>query len=76
MSRDGVCRFVSRGSEHAFFLDTNTKPSNSFSRRRSITLRKHVADMIVMEGPAQSAGDDPRLSYSIRITAKTTIKTV
>jgi hypothetical protein len=32
--------------------------------------------MIVMEGPAQSAGDDPRLSYSIRITAKTTIKTV
>jgi hypothetical protein len=32
--------------------------------------------MFVMEGPAQSAGDDPRLSYSIRITAKTTIKTV
>ncbi|AHK02320.1 hypothetical protein X971_2454 [Agrobacterium tumefaciens LBA4213 (Ach5)] len=39
-------------------------------------MRRHVADMIVMEAPAQSAGDDPRLSYSIRITAKTTIKTV
>jgi hypothetical protein len=62
--------------ESAFFLDTTEKPSNSFSRRRSITLRMHVADMFVMEGPAQSAGDDPRLSYSIRITAKTTIKTV
>jgi len=39
-------------------------------------LRMHVADMFVMEGPAHLAGDDPRLSYSIRITAKTTIKTV
>jgi len=36
----------------------------------------HVADMFVMEGPAQLAGDDPRLSRSTRITAKTTIKTV
>ncbi|KJF66129.1 hypothetical protein RS75_19105 [Rhizobium nepotum 39/7] len=76
MSRGGVCRHARGGSYPAFFLDRNTKPSNSFSRRRSITLRRHVADMIVMEGPAQSAGDDPRLSYSIRITAKTTIKTV
>ncbi|NIB59370.1 hypothetical protein G6L35_13395 [Agrobacterium tumefaciens] len=76
MSRGGICAYAPGRSQRAFFLDTNTKPSNSFSRRRSITLRRHVADMIVMEAPAQSAGDDPRLSYSIRITAKTTIKTV
>jgi hypothetical protein len=76
MSQSGFCLPGADGPKHAFFLDTNKKPSNSFSRRRSITLRRHVADMIVMEGPAQSAGDDPRLSYSIRITAKTTIKTV
>ncbi|AQS60915.1 hypothetical protein G6M17_12425 [Agrobacterium tumefaciens] len=67
---------ASTGSRLAFFLDTNKKPSNSFSRRRSITLRMHVADMFVMEGPARLAGDDPRLSHSTRITAKTTIKTV
>ncbi|MBO0130583.1 hypothetical protein [Agrobacterium burrii] len=76
MSRAGFCVIAPGGLKRAFFLDTNKKPSNSFSRRRSITLRMHVADMSVMEGPAQSAGDDPRLSYSIRITAKTTIKTV
>ncbi|KRA60593.1 hypothetical protein [Rhizobium sp. Root651] len=76
MSQSGFCLPGAGGAKHAFFLDTTEKPSNSFSRRRSITLRRHVADMIVMEGPAQSAGDDPRLSYSIRITAKTTIKTV
>ncbi|MGC4390778.1 MULTISPECIES: hypothetical protein [unclassified Agrobacterium] len=76
MSQRGFGLPAPDGLKRAFFLDTNKKPSNSFSRRRSITLRMHVADMFVMEGPARSAGDDPRLSYSIRITAKTTIKTV
>lgn len=36
----------------------------------------HVQYMSVMQSPAGSAGDLARLSYSIRITAKTTIKTV
>ncbi|NTA38029.1 hypothetical protein G6M20_13250 [Agrobacterium salinitolerans] len=71
-----MLRLAQDASKRAFFLDTTEKPSNSFSRRRSITLRMHVADMFVMEGPAQLAGDDPRLSHSTRITAKTTIKTV
>lgn len=37
---------------------------------------RHVQHMIAMQSPAGSAGDPARLSYSIRITAKTTIKTV
>ncbi|MDP9571142.1 UNVERIFIED_ORG: hypothetical protein J2W66_001627 [Agrobacterium larrymoorei] len=37
---------------------------------------RHVQHMIVMQSPAGSAGDPARLSGSIRITAKTTIKTV
>lgn len=37
---------------------------------------RHVSDMTVMQNPAESAGDRSRLAYSIRITAKTTIKTV
>jgi hypothetical protein len=36
----------------------------------------HVSDIIVLERPAGFAGDQLCLSYSIRITAKTTIKTV
>ncbi len=37
---------------------------------------RHVTDMTVMHNPAEFAGDRSRLAYSIRITAKTTIKTV
>jgi hypothetical protein len=37
---------------------------------------RHVTDMVVLQHPAEPAGGPSRLSYSIRITAKTTIKTV
>jgi hypothetical protein len=37
---------------------------------------RHVTDMTIMHNPADFAGGRSRLAYSIRITAKTTIKTV
>jgi len=59
-----------------FALDRKDKPPNSFRTKRSALFMRHVQHMIAMQSPAGSAGDPARLSYSIRITAKTTIKTV
>jgi len=59
-----------------FALDRKDKPPNSFRTKRSALFMRHVQHMIVMQSPAGSAGDPARLSYSIRIMAKTTIKTV
>ncbi|KXG84921.1 hypothetical protein ATO67_09820 [Agrobacterium bohemicum] len=59
-----------------FELDRKSKHHNSFAKKRSTILIGHVHDMVVMQNPAGFAGDRSRLAYSIRITAKTTIKTV
>jgi len=39
-------------------------------------LIEHMHNIVVMQNPAQPVGDHSCFSVSIRITAKTTIKTV
>ncbi|MDR6100639.1 hypothetical protein QE369_000817 [Agrobacterium larrymoorei] len=71
LKRHGTCQ-----KERMFALDRKDKAPNSFCTKRSALFMRHVQHMIVMQSPAGSAGDPARLSGSIRITAKTTIKTV
>jgi hypothetical protein len=67
---------IGRPNCGVFALDRKCKHHNSFAEKRSTILMRHVSDMTVMHNPADFAGDRSRLAYSIRITAKTTIKTV
>ncbi|KAA3515818.1 hypothetical protein DXM21_03165 [Agrobacterium rosae] len=67
---------ATRRNSDRFALDRKSKHHNSFATKRSTILIRHVQDMVVMQNPAGFAGARSCLAHSIRITAKTTIKTV
>jgi hypothetical protein len=57
-------------------LDSAENSSNSFLRKRNKTLNMRVYGIAVSDDPAEQAGAHACLAFSLRITAKTTTKTV